>query len=217
MLSKSVRYEIENVFTCKVANQYGCYEANSIAYECPEGNLHCLENTYTEITDETGKNLGYDVEGDITITTLESHVMPFIRYKTGDRGILCDCKKCKCGNKNPIIKLTTGRVSDYVIMEDGKKINSYVFVNAVKIVNDYYNMIIQQFQIIQMEYQKFMVKLVLNEEIIDSGVHESMVEELFLNSINEDRIKTAEYEFDYYDELLPDEYSGKLRYFKREF
>ena len=38
-----------------MTNQYGCYEANSIAYECPCGNLHWMEeNIYVEVLDDEG-------------------------------------------------------------------------------------------------------------------------------------------------------------------
>ncbi len=45
---------IADFFRCKVADQYGCYESNSIAYECPYGGLHVMtENVYVETV---GKN-----------------------------------------------------------------------------------------------------------------------------------------------------------------
>ena len=41
---------MEAFFNCKVASQYGCYEVNSIAYECPFHKLHVMtENVYVEI------------------------------------------------------------------------------------------------------------------------------------------------------------------------
>lgn len=44
---------IADFFGCKVADQYGCYEANSIAYECPYGGLHVMtENVYVETVGE---------------------------------------------------------------------------------------------------------------------------------------------------------------------
>lgn len=44
---------MEAFFNCKVASQYGCYEVNSIAYECPFHKLHVMtENVYVEIVED---------------------------------------------------------------------------------------------------------------------------------------------------------------------
>ena len=49
MFSKT-RNLIQEVFNCTIANQYGCNEVNSIAYECECGNLHLMQDcTYTEL------------------------------------------------------------------------------------------------------------------------------------------------------------------------
>ena len=88
---------IADFFGCKVADQYGCYESNSIAYECPYGGLHVMtENVYVETV---GKN-----EDDICITSLHNKVMPFIRYKIGDKGKIIHNHKCPCGSQEPMIK-----------------------------------------------------------------------------------------------------------------
>ena len=132
MLFDNVRKEIEKAFGCRVANQYGCYEGNSIAYECPCGNLHCMEeNIYVEVLDKEGKEVPEGSEGDIVITTLHNHAMPFIRYRIGDRGILDRNTRCNCGNISSVLRLKSGRISDYAVLKDGSKINSYVFVRAI--------------------------------------------------------------------------------------
>ena len=88
---------IADFFGCKVADQYGCYEANSIAYECPYGGLHVMtENVYVETVGEN--------EDDICITSLHNKVMPFIRYKIGDKGKIIHNHNCPCGSQEPMIK-----------------------------------------------------------------------------------------------------------------
>ena len=48
-LPETVRKRVENTFHCATANQYGTKEVNSIAYECPEGNMHVMsDNVYLE-------------------------------------------------------------------------------------------------------------------------------------------------------------------------
>ena len=218
MLFDNVRKEIEEAFGCKVVNQYGCYEANSIAYECPCGKLHCMEdNIYVEIVNELGKEKKDGEEGNIVITTLNSHMMPFIRYKVGDKGKIVHNPRCSCGNKSPILELTSGRISDYAILKDGSRINSYVFVRAINMVNMVYKNVIKQFQIIQKDYDYFLINLILDDDIIDSeDIMESIVEDSILASIKDERLYDTEFGFEYYDDLFPNVLNGKLKYFISE-
>lgn len=228
MLFDNVRKEIEEVFGCKVANQYGCFEANSIAYECPYGNMHCMEdNVYVEVLDDKGKPIENDnenIEGNIVITTLNNYAMPFVRYKTGDRGIMYKNHSCKCGNCSPVLKLTLGRVTDYALMKDGSKVSSYVFVRAVELVNRQYENIIRQFRVVQKDYDYFIIHMELDyeamEEIINEDIYqeinESMVEDMFLHSLNDKRLYDTNFEFQYHDNLELDVKDSKLRYFVRE-
>ena len=206
ILLEGTRQKLKEVFKCEIANQYGCHEANSIAYECPHNKLHCMEdNIYVEIVDNEGKEVRDGKEGNIVITTLNNHAMPFIRYKIGDRGVIDhNHEVCKCGNKSPVLKLSSGRVNDYIVLDDGSRINAYVFVKAIETVNMELDNIILQFRVVQ------------KEDVIDAGIGERDVENLFLKSIDEERLYDTEFDFEYYDEFLPDEDNGKLRYFVRE-
>ena len=120
---------------CSVANQYGANEVNSIAYECPQGHLHCMEdNVYVEILDDQGIPVPDGVSGNIYVTTCHNHAMPFIRYGIGDRESIAE-NTCSCGHHGRILKLKSGRGDDWVWMENGRKINLYVFIRAIEAVN----------------------------------------------------------------------------------
>ena len=94
------------------------------------------DNIYVEIVDNEGKEVQDGKDGSIIITTLNNHAMPFIRYKIGDRGVIDhNHDVCKCGNKSPVLKLSSGRVNDYIVLDDGSRINAYVFVRAIETVN----------------------------------------------------------------------------------
>lgn len=61
MLLESTRRKLEEAFKCKISNQYGCYEANSIAYECLCEKLHCIkDNIYVEIVNNVEKEKNYE-------------------------------------------------------------------------------------------------------------------------------------------------------------
>lgn len=212
ILTEEVRNMTKETFECQIANQYGANEFNSIAYECPCGNMHIMDsNVYVEIIDEEGNSVKNQT-GEICITTLTNHAMPLIRYKIGDIGQITD-KTCSCGNKAPILSLMSGRKNDFVLCEDGTQITAYSFVRAIDNVNVITDGVIKQFHIIQKKINKFEVKFVVD---IDEEYDTYQLERLFIDSIQEDRLYDAEYEFVYENELFPNDKTGKFSYFTRE-
>lgn len=212
MLSDSVRDIVEQTFKCKTANQYGANETNSIAYECPYGNMHILShNAYVEIVDEENKPVDDGKEGAICISSITNRAMPFIRYKIGDRGTKKRVQ-CLCGNCNEVIDITAGRSNDWIIDENGEKVNTYVFVRAIDNINILCEGAIKQFQIVQCDSSRFVIKLVIDEDI--SG---EQIEELFYENFLQSSLNSAKFEFEYYDQLFADDETGKLRYFVREY
>lgn len=208
MLTDKVRNEIRRHFHCAIANQYGANEFNSIAYECPYGKLHIMrDNVIVESERLTGQ------EEELIITTKTNTMMPLIRYRIGDYGKVKHQKNkcCPCKNTSPILELTLGRSNDYIICENGEKINAYVFIRAMDYVNNYTDGIVKQFQIVQKDYQRFEVKVVLEEEC-----DTQMLTELFGEAVMENRLKEAQYHFRFYDRLLPEERTGKLACFISE-
>ena len=113
---------VENAFKCPVYQTYGLGEIGMAAVECKNGHYHIFtERCLVEIIDENGKVLNQGEEGEIVVTDLHSFDAPFIRYRTGDRGILSNCT-CGCGWNTPYLKELVGRIDDYVITSDGRKI-----------------------------------------------------------------------------------------------
>ncbi len=207
MLLPSVRSKISDVFNCPIANHYGTIEVSSIAYECPYGNMHLTDCTYTEIVDSFGKKLDDETEGEVCVTSLVNTAMPLIKYNVGDRAILHPSNGCRCGSKNKILKLTTGRTNEYILTEKGERINSYIFVRAVEVVNHNYPQAIKQFQVVQTDFLSFHVKLVIETEY-DRG----MILAMFMDNVWQDELKDAKYYFEFKESLFPSE-NGKLAYF----
>ncbi len=209
ILFDEIRREVEEVFHCKIGNQYGCFEANSIAYECNHGNMHCMgSNVLVEVLRD-GVSVPEGEEGDIYITSLNNYAMPFIRYEIGDKGILHKGVKCACGNKEPILELTTGRNNDWILCSDGTKANPYIFVRAIENTNKLFEDAIIQFQIIQKNYDCFIVRIVLDEE----GLDEDGIIDCFCDNVIQPSLRGVEYFFEFSNALFPDDASGKLRYF----
>lgn len=99
-----------NRFDALIANNYGCREVWTIAYDCPMGYLHVNEHRilfelvdeYDNIISEPNK-IGY-----VVVTALDQFVMPFIRYRIGDMAYYID-GVCSCGNLSRRIVLVPGR------------------------------------------------------------------------------------------------------------
>ena len=101
-----------------VANNYGSREAGFIAHECPEGGMHITsENVIVEILRD-GEPAGEGDEGEIAVTQLDCHAMPFIRYRTSDVGALVG-GSCSCGRGLELMTVVKGRSNDFLIAADG--------------------------------------------------------------------------------------------------
>ncbi len=212
LLTSDMKRHIEDVFHVKVVNQYGSVEVNSIAFECPCGHLHCLdENCYIEIVDGDGRKVEDGVEGEVYVSTLTNYAMPLLRYQLGDRGYL-STEICGCGETGKILYLSTGRCNDYAIDEHGDKVNAYIFARAVENTNCMIDHAILQFQIIQKCIKRFIIRLVVDEDI-----DKKEIEMVFKNNIGQETINNEYFEFLYSTELLPDDRTGKLRWFINEY
>lgn len=212
LLTQGLRKRLTESFECRVANQYGSYEFNSIAYECPCGNMHVMaSNVYVEVLNENSEVVE-DTEGELVITSLTNRRNPFIRYKIGDKGKIMSGQNCPCKNHNPIIDLTVGRSHDYAECEDGTRVNAYVFLRAVDTINCLLDDVVKQFQVIQRGINDFLVRMYIDDK--------SMIEkikEIFDESILDDALKKAKFEYQFEDEYIKDEGRDKLMYFRKEY
>ena len=95
---------IARVFGCRVANGYGGRDAGFIAHECPTGGMHITaEDIVVEIVDGEGRPQPAGMAGEIVVTHLATRDFPFVRYRTGDIGVL-DAGRCACGRGLPMLQ-----------------------------------------------------------------------------------------------------------------
>jgi len=225
ILRDEVRKLITETFDCKIANQYGANEFNSIAYECPYGNMHIMtSNVYVEVLDKAGNIITDDREGKLYITTKTNTAMPLIRYGIGDIGKIEQCE-CGCESKRPILRLTSGRTNDLIQTESGEEKTVYTLIRAIDNINYEMDGLIKQFQIEQNSYTDFIIKLVIDEDEQDYIPVEEL-KKLFVNGIYDEELKKCNYSIWIEDEMFPEEVmydengnvaGGKFKYFKRMF
>lgn len=210
MLSEAVRNRVKGIFKCHIANQYGANEVNSIAYECPNGHLHIMSDNVVVRVINRNKKAEQGEPGNICVTSLHNRAMPFINYDIGDMGIIKESCKCEY-NKSSVLELTAGRSSSYIDGTNGKRINSYVFVQIMDRVNAITDGGIKQFQIVEKAKGNFLVKMVVDDEI-----PKEVLIECFYHNILENSLKEATFNFEFHAELFPDSETGKLSYLVKE-
>jgi len=158
VLGEPRRRLLERVFNTKVFDEYGCGEVGTIAHECEHGRMHLnSENLVVEVLD--GDRLCNPGEpGEIVVTELHNAVMPLIRYRTGDYGII-DETDCPCGRTLPTLNSVYGRAYDFLTTPAGQRFHAeavmYIFEDAQR-----RGLGVGQFQVIQEELASLLIRVV---------------------------------------------------------
>jgi phenylacetate-CoA ligase len=157
------REDIERTFACPVANGYGGRDAGFIAHACPEGSMHITaEDIIVEIVDPRGEVLPAGQSGEIVVTHLATADYPFVRYRTGDIGVLSDAA-CTCGRGLPVLQAIEGRSTDFIVARDGTLMHGLSLIYIVRDIPGVAN-----FKIIQesLDHTRF---LLVTEAAFDRG------------------------------------------------
>lgn len=146
-LSEALRESLTRILKGKIGTVYGTRECSIIALECSAGKLHTAPwMNYLEILRKDGTPTDAGEEGDIVITFFENEVMPFIRYRIGDRGRI-NPEPCACSRRSPTITFH-GREAGGVHTPTGKFVHILGIIN--KIAVDFHKEILR-FQMEQRE------------------------------------------------------------------
>jgi phenylacetate-CoA ligase len=125
------RQAMQQVFQSIVTDQYGFAEGCGNASRCPQDVFHeDFEYGILECADPEAVGPGLK-RGRIVATGFASLAMPFIRYDVGDVGLWSE-EPCACGRKSPVLVDIEGRVEDYVVTPEGRRIMrlDYIFKDA---------------------------------------------------------------------------------------
>lgn len=149
------RAVIQRVFGCPVANGYGGRDAGFIAHECPHGGMHITsEDIVVEIIGADGQPVPQGQAGEIVVTHLATRDFPFVRYRTGDVGVLDD-RACPCGRGLPLLKEIQGRSTDFVVAADGTVMHGLALIYVLRDLPG-----LSAFKIIQHSAQRTEVQVV---------------------------------------------------------
>lgn len=208
LISEQEREEVETVFGCIARRRYGCKEVGTIAYECPYGEMHILtENVHVEVCRE-GHAVYDGMEGNIIVTSLQNHVMPFVRYDTDDMGILRKTS-CKCGLEGEMLEIVRGQESQWIQVDDNRYFHSSDFTRAFLKIMYHQKANLTQYQIIQRKRDYFDVYFV-------SETDEEIIKKAFLEEMVAFNFKNAEFQFHCLNEKLLAKRVGINSYFRCE-
>lgn len=158
-LYDSQRALISQVFACPVANGYGARDAGFIAHQCPSGSLHIsAEDIIVETVRPDGSSTGPGEAGEIVVTHMATAEFPFVRYRTGDVGVL-DSTPCACGRHLPVLSEVQGRSTDFVVAQNGTVLHGLALIYALREVPG-----VERFQIQQMSLDLTVAKVVATPE-----------------------------------------------------
>ena len=132
---------IKSVFGVPLGNLYGSMEFNGIAFTCPYGTMHVLENNvFVE-----------EISNRLIISTQTNILEPLIRYDLGDLGVLKKKHICKCGMCSDTLDLKYGRINDFKQIEKFGIVDVSIFNNVIILINRDFDNTVKQFYVTSKE------------------------------------------------------------------
>jgi phenylacetate-CoA ligase len=112
------------------------------------------EDVVVEIMGADGRAVPTGTPGEIVVTHLATCDFPFIRYRTGDIGVL-DHAACACGRGLPKLREVQGRTTDFVVAADGTVMHGLSLIYVLRDIAG-----IKAFKVIQETRARTQVQLV---------------------------------------------------------
>ncbi len=193
------REEIENAFQVKVYNWYGNTEMCANIVECEKGKLHLkYEHSFVEILNEQNEECKPGEEGRLICTNFSNKAFIIIRYDIGDIVKISENQDCRCGRGGLIIDYIIGRIEDYVITSDNRKIGrlDHLFKDTMGI---------KEAQIIQDEISSITIKYVKDASFTNKDI-ELVQKECYLRFGSSMKVDLMEVNF------LERTKNGKIRF-----
>lgn len=209
MVFEGLKKEIEDSFDCVVKMHYGTMEVQSIGYE--EGKRYRLydQTTYVEVLDDMGREVMEGGCGNIYVTSLHNHTMPFVRYGIGDIGYIQTEKQN--GKAVRFLTLKKARKNERITLETGEKISADVLLKPIEMMNGYYQHVIYQFQAVQRTTSEINIQIVMDEEFGRDkliNIYNSVIRDTNVGSMN--------FTFSFLNCIASKNNTGKLCWFESE-
>lgn len=141
---------LENVFKCKVIDQYGSTEVTIIGIEDDNNVMHYFDDfVIVEVEDD-----------EILLTPLESYGMPLLRYQLGDIGFISkELKDTNSGWPFSQFNLSVGRIYEALYNKEGIKVSG----GLIKQEAEDEDLDINEFQVVQKSLDEVDLNIVKDE------------------------------------------------------
>lgn len=203
-LSLETKKKFLDLTQIELLSRYSNVENGIIAQQIPDsGSIFRINwaSYFIEILGlDSDEYCSYGEAGRIVVTDLYNFAMPFIRYDTGDIGVMSYSEKYQ----QPVLKRVEGRKMDLIYNTKGELLSSFIITNNMWLFPE-----VRQYQFIQSSKKSY--KFLLNVSW-DKNVKEKQILEVFLPLLGND----ASIIFEYTDEI-PLLNSGKRRKVVNEF
>ena len=201
MVPAGLKQSLEKVFSCQVRSHYGTMEVGTIEYQ--ETYQLFNQSTYVEIIDKNGQLVNDGEYGEVYVTSLHNHAMPFVRYGIGDVGriVMRDITKTR-------LELKHARKNDLLMMPDGSSKLPDVLLGPVEQINQCMERMIYQFQVFQQTRDSLLINVVLDNDM-EGGEFEKLYQKLFEEEWKEE----FKWKFQYSNEVQVNQETGKSGWF----
>ncbi|HEX8273659.1 MAG TPA: AMP-binding protein [Longimicrobiaceae bacterium] len=119
------RERIGAALGCRVLAWYGMSEGAGYAAGCERSDayhFHPLAGV-VELVDDAGRPVTEPGgEGEIVLTGFHTRATPFIRFRTGDRGVWGGVGCPECGRRHPLLRAIHGRTQEFLVAADGRRV-----------------------------------------------------------------------------------------------
>lgn len=147
------RQRIETAFGAPVYDEYGCNDGGVLAHSCRAGRYHVADSlSLVEVLDGD-RSCPPGVEGDVTVTNLHARVLPFLRYKVGDRAVMAE-GACPCGIPGTTFERVVGRTGDRIRLPGDTELSAISFGHVFKQVSH-----VRRWQVVQDARERVKIRL----------------------------------------------------------
>ena len=156
-LPPSSRRLIQDTFGIPAFSMYHCVECSRLAFECEKHTgVHVNADVFpVRITDAEGRTLPEGEQGEVVISNLLNTATVLLNYRLGD--LATTLPPCPCGRSLPLISYPQGRCEDWVVLPSGSTFNAN---NLIHLPDECRS--VWQWQIVQENHSRFVVKLVVD-------------------------------------------------------
>lgn len=173
-LFSNYKTTIEEAFSCKVYDTYGCNEGFLIASQKDLEYKYIMSpHVYLEILDDNNQPVPDGQLGHVVVTRLDGYSMPLIRYKIGDLAIKLPKEKYPINREfyYPLLEKIIGRETDIVHLPNGKKMVVHSFTGIFEYIPE-----IKQFQVIQETQNEITIKYIKGHSFTTAALKKATIE-----------------------------------------